>query len=271
MQKLMKKEHQLQDILQKMGKAVLGFSGGVDSTYLLDVAKDIVGLDVLAVTFTSELHLDNERAFATSFGHQHTLKHRVEKISPLAFEEIRRNEADRCYHCKRIIFGRLVEIAHTRGYDVVIDGTNIDDFSDYRPGLKACFELGVRHPLAEADLNKEEIRTLSRLRNLPTANKPAFACLASRVPYGMPLNAKTLEQIEAAEQVLADLGFQQYRVRHHGNLARLEVLAEDLERMADDKLRQHIVSALERLGYTYVTLDLKGYTMGSLNLALDKL
>jgi uncharacterized protein len=198
------------------------------------------------------------------------LRHRVIRSDEMKNPVFRANPADRCYHCKTELFGKLAAIARDEGLAAVVDGNNRDDVGDYRPGRRAARELGVRSPLMEAGFRKEDIRAASRLLGLPTADKPAMACLASRFPYGMELTPKALRAVEKAENGLRDLGFRQVRVRLHGNLARVEVGAGDVARAATDPLRSRIAALLRGCGFLYATLDLEGYHTGSMNRVLRR-
>jgi uncharacterized protein len=254
--------------LAETGGLVVAYSGGVDSTLLLKVAHVALGDRVLAVTARSETYPEHEVEEAIRLARELGIRLREIHTEELAREEFASNPPERCYFCKRELFGKLLEIAQAEGLAVVVDGANVDDVGDFRPGSRAAAELGVRSPLREAGLTKEEIRELSRELGLPTWDKPSFACLASRFPYGDRITREELVKVRAAEQVLRELGLRQFRVRHHGETARLEVEPEEIARLAAPELRAHLVAELQRLGYLYVTLDLQGYRTGSMNAPL---
>lgn len=267
---LTKKYEQLRRWLRDAGGLVVGFSGGVDSTLVLRAAKDVLGDKVLAVTVSSPIHPRFELEEARSLARLIGTAHRVVEFDPLADERIRHNPKDRCYHCKRSVFAALQEVAREEGLPVVADGSNVDDEGDYRPGMKALSELGVRSPLREVGLDKEEIRELSRELGLPTWDKPALACLATRVPYGEELTPGRLRRVEAAEDFLRAAGLRQVRVRDHGTIARIETTADEFEALMAADVRERVVGELQRLGYQYVALDLGGYRTGSMNVGVEE-
>lgn len=248
-----------------MKSAIIAFSAGVDSTFLAKVAADELGGRALAVTATSPSfparELEEARALAASLG----LNHRVISSNELANPEYANNPASRCYHCKTELYGLLRALADAEGYGHIVDGTNADDLKDYRPGRKAAMEKEVESPLQELGFSKDDIREASRQLGLATADKPAFSCLASRFPYGQAITVDSLKSVERAELGLRDLGFTNFRVRVHGDIARIEVPADDIARLAEPAIRERAVAWLKKCGYRYVTLDLQGYRRGSLN------
>ena len=257
----------LKGIIAELPGAIVAYSGGADSAVLADVAHELLGARSLAVTAVSESLAPDEREQAAALARARGWRHEEIRTREIERPEYRRNAPDRCFHCKDELFDILDALAAERRA-VVLVGTNLDDTGDFRPGLRAARDHGVRAPLLEAGLGKEAIRELSRARGLPTWDKPASACLASRIAYGIEVTPERLDRVARAEAFLRTLGFGRLRVRDHGDLARIEVPLEDVEQLAEPAARAQIVEQLRSLGFLYVTLDLEGFRSGSMNASL---
>jgi uncharacterized protein len=264
------KLNNLQNILSEMGSILIAYSGGVDSTFLLKIAREELGDKVTVITVKSEIHHLNEIADAKKIAQKFKVKHLFIDIDILSNKEFVNNPKERCYICKKEIFSRISEIAKELNLNFVADGSNYDDLSDYRPGMKAVRELMIRSPLQEALLTKDDIRLLSKEMDLPTWDKPSNSCLATRVPYGDEITLEKLKRIEKAEEFFHDLGIEQVRVRCHNKLAKIEVGEKDLLFLIEEDLRKKIIFKLKQLGFIYVALDLQGYRTGSMNEELNE-
>jgi uncharacterized protein len=265
------KENKLKELVAEMGSVLVAYSGGVDSTYLLKICKDVLRDRVLAVIATSETYPTQEIIDARVMAEEIGVAYEVIATEELENQAFAANPPNRCYHCKTELFSKLQEMAKERGLGYVLDGSNFDDLGDYRPGREAAKEQSVRSPLLEAEITKPEIRVLSKRLGLKTWDKPSFACLSSRFPYGHEITREKLAQIDAAEQFLRGLGFRQLRVRHHDSIARIEVPRESFSLLLNEDVAERIALKLKEIGFTYVTLDLQGYRTGSMNEALARL
>jgi uncharacterized protein len=258
----MSKLDALKDLLKTLPGAVVAYSGGVDSTLLAYVAHQVLGERALAVTAVSPTYPENELTEAKAFAEKFGLTFQIVRTNEFEDRDFLANPPDRCYYCKRELFVELKAIADAKGY-VVLDGANADDLSDHRPGHRAAHELGVRSPLMEVGMTKAEIREISKELQLPTWEKPAYACLASRIPYGQTITPEKLGRIDQGEEFLASLGFRSYRLRDHDPVARLEFAKDELDKAW--ALREGISAKLHELGFRYVTIDLDGFRSGSMN------
>ncbi len=264
------KQAALHERLRGAGRVIVAFSGGVDSSYLAWAAHRALGVDALAVTALSPSYPESHRRIAERIAADFAIPHRFVETHEMERADYRANRPDRCYFCKTELFEVLDGIAAELGFDAVAYGVNLDDRGDFRPGHRAAHEHRVLSPLLDAALSKAEIRALSRAAGLPSAELPASACLASRLPYGTEVTRERLAQVEAGEERLRELGFRQLRLRHHGELARVEIDPTELPRALDPEMARAIVKALKPLGFRYVSLDLEGYRSGSLNEVLSR-
>ncbi len=266
---LERKYDQLKNRIASAGKAAIAFSGGVDSVFLLYAAKEALGDQTLALTVSLHAVPRRELQEAEDFCRQHGIRHRIRTVDEFSIEGFADNLPNRCYLCKKTLFQMMLEAAEEEGFQTLMEGSNLDDQGDYRPGLRALQELKIQSPLKETGFTKTEIREMSRKLGLPAWEKPSMACLASRFAYGERITPKKMSMVEQAEEYLTALGFAQRRVRMHGSLARIELLLEDIPSIMEERRYERVQKRLSELGFSYVTLDLKGFESGSMNKGLN--
>ena len=255
----------LKNRLRELESVAIAYSGGVDSNFLLKVASDVLGDKVIAITVHAMMHSNREIEESKEYAKSYNVRQILVGNNHSYPIEFTRNNKDRCYHCKTMVFNTIKEVAKENNINFVLDGTHLDDLSDYRPGLRALDELNIISPLKESGLTKEEIRNLSKDMNINTFNKPAFACLATRIPYGVEITNNRLRMIEKSEEYLVEIGFKQFRVRLHDEIARIEVGKDEIHKFFTNDLLNKTNNKLKELGFNYVTLDMGGYQMGSMN------
>ena len=262
---LEEKINKLRKTLKDLESVAVAYSGGVDSTFLLAMAKEVLGKNVLAITAASPMIPTFEIKEAKILARKLKVKHKLIKTSPLENPSLKFNPRDRCYICKKGLFVKFLNLAEKYGYSYLVDGTNFDDLNSSRPGLKALAELGIKSPLAEAELTKKDIRKYSKIMGLPTWDSPALACLATRVPYGEEITEPKLAQIDQAEEFIRSLGFKQVRVRYHFPIARIELDPEDISNIIESSMRKKVVEKLKSIGFEHIVIDMEGYRSGSMD------
>lgn len=266
---LKNKHRDLESRIGKLESALVAFSGGIDSTLVLAVASKVLGKRVLAITTESDSVPERELQAARNLAQILGVKHKIIRTEEMSSPDYLRNPTNRCYYCKSELYGKLAKVAAEHKLASILNGINLDDLGDHRPGITAAKEAGVISPLVESGFNKQDVRDLARKMELPNWGKPALACLSSRIPYGQPVTAKKLSMIEQAEEALLAEGFRQVRVRHHNNMARIELPKEDIPDLLKNGLSEKINQRLQKIGFQFVTVDLKGYRSGSLNEVLN--
>ena len=261
---------QLESVLKKYDSLIVALSGGVDSTFLLAAARQVIGPKVVAVTAASPVHPQREKEAAIDMAKSLQVKHVLLSSGEMDIPDFVANPVDKCYICKKHVLHGIMQVASDLGIPFVAHGANLDDLGDYRPGLKAAEEMGVIAPLIDAGFTKEDIRRLSKDMHLATWNKPSMACLASRIPYGTRITREALRMVEAAEDYLMELGVSACRVRHHGNVARIELPVNDMRLVQSEANREKIVNKFKEIGFSFIALDLEGYVQGSMNRDIEK-
>ncbi len=262
---LEKKINRLKEILRRLESVAIAFSGGVDSTFLLAIASVLPDIDIIAITASSPMVVPREIKEAKKIAAKLKVKHKIIKTNLLESPSLKANPPQRCYICKKDLFTKFLDLAEKQGLRYLADGTNYDDLKAYRPGLRALKELGVRSPLAEAGLAKEDIRRYSKIMGLPTWNAPPLACLATRIPYNEEITAVKLKMIDRAEEFIRSLGFKQVRVRYHRPIARIELDPADISRLIEPSIRKKTVKRLKAIGFGHITIDMEGYRSGSMD------